>query len=126
MVNITPIAPIDYERYAVLLRPDSELVVTGSQVRPSPREIETANPVNPTRGRRQGFSMDEKKGRPNSIPTGRRGPAQAPALRSSLGGLNPADLSWLIETANNVRNPANVMGGPSSRAVAELYLRDKG
>lgn len=126
MLNITPIAPIDYERYAVLLRPDSELVVTGFQDRPSPREIEKTNPVNPTLGRRQGFPMNEKKGWPNSILAGRGAVVQAPALRSSISGLNSADLSWLIETANNVRNPTNMAGGPSNHAVAELYLRDKG
>ncbi len=112
-------APPDYERYAPLLTPPFELAAMTVRVTPSPREIEKADPVNPALGRRRELLLNEKVRRQSPAPA--ESGAPAPALRSSVNSLNSADLSWLIETANNVQSPTAITSNPSNQSVAKLY-----
>ncbi len=114
------IAPLDYERYAVLVSP---LLVPGAQhaeAKPPPRRTEQLGPVNAAlsgTGSRTGEGMRE----PVSRPMGLRRKTLELDQERLLNGPHPADLSLLFPLPNEIFNSARNQPALDPRKVTELY-----
>jgi len=118
------IAPLDYERWAVLVNP---LLVPGGQhgeSGPSPRQAEQLGQVNASlssTSSRAGEGLRE----PVSRSTGLRQETQKREPAPPLNGPHPTDFNWFFLLPNGSRGLMQDLSAPVSRIVAGLYDHPK-
>ncbi len=114
-MNITPVAPPDYERYAALYGLPLGPVEGRTELKSPQRSIEAAAPVSVEFNRRQ---APNKAAGFSSPSTGNRGVSQEPVIAAEQ---KLANLSWLADYAGGLGDIGGGLNSPSPRKVAEIY-----
>lgn len=120
-----PVAPMDYERYAVLLSPLLVSDAPRAEAPPPSRQVDELDPIRATLRR---FDSRADRGLPDTT----FGPTRNPAVvLKGRGAVQPtsltyaADLAWLFQLPNDVRAAIQKPPNLDPAAVANLYEREE-
>lgn len=116
-----PIAPMDYERYAVLFSPLLVPDAPRAEAPPPSRQVDQLDPVRPTFRR---FDSRADHGLPDATFGLARNPAVVLTERGTLqpsSATYAADQTWLFQLPNDLRETIQEPPNPLPATVTGLY-----
>ncbi len=119
MLNI---APLDYERYAVLVNPLPAADARHIDAATPSRRVEQTDPVSTALGRADPQVGKEIKGRNFGLAVIKGEPIERDS-EQPLNEPHPTDLNWFYQASNEARNSILDQPAIDPRAVIELYER---